>query len=120
MSPESSEKERRSYPRHKRHLAVAIDGGGRTGRAGISHDVSVRGLLLNTRSRFKPGDEVVLGLHLDPNPRADVTSVRGRIVRVDSVELRSPFPWRYLAAVELEQPFPELDSTEPAKAAQRS
>jgi hypothetical protein len=80
------------------------------GRLGISQDVSAFGVLFNTRSRFQAGEEIVLTLLLRDS-LADATRVKGTVVRVQTVERRTHFPWRYMTAVRFEEPVPEIESS---------
>ena len=100
--------DRRIHPRYRVHLAIEIQAGARSGRLGVSQDASVEGLLFNTRSRFSPGEEVSLTLHLSAT-EADEAHVKAKILRVQSVDTGSSLPWRYLAAVQFERPIPELE-----------
>ncbi len=110
MSPTTSGAERRQRRRYRFHLALAIDAQDRGGRVGISQDVSAEGLRFNTRSRFAPGEELMLTLHMHQE-REQATRVRARVVRVDTVDLRSNFPWRYMTAVHFEEPVPDIEAT---------
>ena len=102
--------ERRIHQRYRVHLAVEIEAGERSGRIGVSQDASVDGLLFNTRSRFTPGDDLTLTLHLSTSPLEEAR-VRARVVRVESVDAKSSLPWRYLAAVRFHHPLPQLVDT---------
>jgi hypothetical protein len=111
-----SAQERRASRRYRVHVAVAIDTPIKPGRVGISHDMSTTGIRFNTRSRFAPGDEVTLTLHLS-DAYSDATRVRAKVVRTESVEMHSSYPWRYLTAVEFDEPVPELESSAKQRAA---
>ena len=111
--PSSSGKDRRAHRRYRVNLPVGIDAGPRTGRVGITHDASVTGLLFNTRSRFEPGDEVLVTLFVESRSGSRSTAeknVRAKVVRVQTVDLRSDYPWRYLAAITFVEPLEELES----------
>ena len=102
--------ERRSHRRYRAHFAVSIDAGRRTGRVGISQDVSAVGLLFNSRSRFEMGEELTITL-LVRESADDAMRVKGKVVRVLPVELRSHFPWRFMTAVSFAEPLPEIESS---------
>jgi hypothetical protein len=102
--------ERRKARRYRAHFAVSVDevSGQRQGRVGVSQDVSAFGLLFNTRSRFEAGEEIMVTLLLK-DTLAEATRVKGTVVRVEAVELRTHFPWRYMTAVRFESPVPEIE-----------
>ena len=102
--------ERRAERRYRVTLPVAIAGDTEGGfepieRIGLSRDASASGVLFNTRSRFAPGDEIDLTLHLSAD---EARGVRGRVVRVETVAKDSDFLWRYLTAVCFVEPLPDL------------
>jgi hypothetical protein len=109
--------ERRKGPRYRAHFAVSIDevAGDRQGRVGVSQDISTFGLLFNTRSRFEAGEEIVVTLLLK-DTLADATRVKATVVRVQPVELRTHFPWRYMTAVRFESPVPEIEPVAKSRA----
>jgi PilZ domain len=111
--------ERRKHRRYRAHFAVSIDAGKRTGRVGISQDVSAVGLLFNSRSRFEMGEEVTVTLLLRERPD-DAMRVKGTVVRVIPVELRSSFPWRFMTAVSFQEPVPEIESSVKLRTARAS
>jgi hypothetical protein len=110
--------ERRAHHRYKIHLAVEITAGDRKNRVGVSQDASVRGILLNTRSAFEPGQTIELRIHLPVTE--DEAEVTGHVVRVESVEWTSPLPFKYLAAVEFDRPLFELEASLKSKIARES
>jgi len=89
-------------------MAVSIDSDQRTGRIGVTRDAGASGLLLNTPSRYAPGDRVTLTL-LVPGAEQAGPRVPGSVVRVEQVDRRSELPWRYLAAVRFSEPVEGLD-----------
>lgn len=94
--------ERRSTPRKPAVLAVSLDTEDRTGRHGVTRDLSAKGLLIVTPSRFSPGERVgvkVLAGGIE-------TSARGRIARVEQNPISSPELWRYRVGVALEDTMP--------------
>jgi hypothetical protein len=104
-----TETERRRHNRYKTHFAVGIDAGDRTNRVGISHDVSVQGILLNTRSRFQPGDEVFLTLYAPGLPDNKGPRVRAHVVRVKHLGPESSLPWPFLTAAQFESAIDDLE-----------
>ena len=113
--------ERRERRRYRVTLPVAIDverpdADADAERVGLSRDASVSGVLFNTRSRFAPGDELELTLHLSPS---EERRVRARVVRVETVPRDSNFLWRYLTAVRFDEPVPDLETTLAASAHDR-
>jgi hypothetical protein len=110
--------ERRAHHRYKIHLAVEITAGERRNRVGVAQDASLKGILLNTRSSFSPGQVLELKIHLPVTE--DEAAVTGHVVRVEDVDLQSPLPFRYLAAVEFERPLFELEASLKTKAAREA
>lgn len=104
-----TEAERRLHHRYRVHLAVQIDTERRKDRVGVTQDASVHGMLLNTRTIFDIGEELDLKIHLPVTE--DEAMVRARVVRVASVDPKSPLPFRYLAAVVFDNPCFDLESS---------
>jgi hypothetical protein len=104
-----TETERRRYYRYKTHFAVGIEAGDRKNRVGISHDVSVQGILLNTRSRLQPGDEVFLTLYAPGLPDNEGPRVRAHVVRVQHLGPESSLPWPYLTAARFDSALFDLE-----------
>jgi hypothetical protein len=104
-----SESDRRRHNRYRTHFAVGIEAGNRKNRVGISHDVSVQGILLNTRSRFQLGDEVQLTLYAPGLPDNQGPRVRAHVVRVEVVGRDSSLPWPFMAAAKFTMELPDLE-----------
>ena len=80
------------------YAAIGIDTDEREGRAGITRNVSERGLLFHSMSRFALGEKLEL-VYRSPNTRQD-TRLPARVVRVASDLGDTSFP--HLTAVEFE------------------
>jgi hypothetical protein len=96
-----SEQDRRTAARVDAILVVELSSEEKGSRQGITRNVSERGLLIATRSKFNPGDRLELTL-LAAN--ASPVNVNARVVRVD--ETPPEQAWRYRVAVELEEAVP--------------
>jgi hypothetical protein len=101
--------ERRKHRRYRAHFAVSVDAGERTARAGVSQNVSVEGLLFNSRSRFAAGEEITVTLLLR-DTLEDATRVKAKVVRVQTAGARTNLPWRHMTAVRFDGPVPEIES----------
>jgi len=80
------------------YAAIGIDADERSGRAGITRNVSERGLLFHSMSRFSLGQRLEL-IYRSPKTRRD-TRLSARVVRVASDLSDTSFP--HLCAVEFE------------------
>jgi hypothetical protein len=98
---------RRMSPRYRVHLAVEIDAGERKSRVGISQDASVEGIRFNTRSKFNPGDELLIKIHMPISH--EVRGITAQVVRVEEASLESTLPWRNLVAAHFVQPLNDLE-----------
>lgn len=93
-------KDARKLPRQALALALEMDDEStrRRGRLGVTRNLSPRGLLLNTPSRFEVGTELGVRLHLaDGGQKRFAASV----IRVEESQRGSDDPWRYRLALEL-------------------
>lgn len=104
--------ERRSNPRKPAVMAVSLDSAAKTGRHGVTRDLSTNGLLIVTPSQFTPGDRVDVKLIVG----GETASFGGHVRRVDVNPISSPELWRYRVGVELDEPLPRavFDSADPA------
>lgn len=84
-------------------LAVALESETKGGRHGVTRDLSSKGLLVVTPSRFAKGDRLRIKLHGRGQAGVDVI---GRVTRVDENPISSPELWRYRVGVELDEPLP--------------
>jgi hypothetical protein len=95
--------DRRGKPRTAAVLAVALESETKTGRHGVTRDLSDKGLLIVTPSHFTKGDRLKITVHA-----GDVgLDVIGRVARVDENPISSPELWRYRVGVELDAPLPQ-------------
>ena len=94
----SSEANRRASERVDAIVVVKLD---EDGRHGVTRDVSEKGLLIATRSRFSPGDRLDLTVYA----ATGTMRANARVVRVDDTPPEEA--WRYRLAVELEEPLPQ-------------
>jgi hypothetical protein len=92
---QKSDGERRSAERIEALVIVGLD----EERYGVTRDVSERGLLIATRSRFTPGDRIEVTIH----DTESSTRATARVVRVD--EAPPEDSWRYRVALELDAPL---------------
>jgi hypothetical protein len=109
--------ERRRESRVDSIVVVEVASGEKAGRFGVTHNASEHGLLIATRTKFKPGDYIELVVHGHDR----VVHLRGHVVRVE--ETPPTFEWRYRAAIELDEPLPKQviqDGTEAATRLLRS
>lgn len=85
--------ESRKSPRKELSLALEIDDGeSRRGRMGVSRNVSMSGLLVNTPSRFVLGSKVQVRVHTRDG---SISKFDAEVARVEETEARSNEPWRY-------------------------
>jgi hypothetical protein len=103
--------DRRIHTRHRINFPVQIDSERKKDRIGVARNVSVRGLLLGTPSRFQPGERVTLELVL-ASERAERERVTGRVVRVSEDGDAGWFA--RLIAVEFDRDVPRLAPPEAA------
>ena len=83
-------------------LAVELSSQGKPGRCGVTRNISDRGLLIVTPSRFAVGDAVDVAVHAG----AELGRASARVVRVEENGAGSPEVWRYRLAVELDETLP--------------
>lgn len=93
--------EARKNPRRELSLALEIDdvvtsGPARRGRMGVSRNVSMSGLLVNTPSRFVQGSRVAVRVHTHDG---NVSKFDAEVARVEECGPRSNEPWRYSVAL---------------------
>jgi hypothetical protein len=81
---------------------VSLETEEKTGRHGVTRDLSSNGLLIVTPSRFSPGEKVGVKVLVG----GVETSMEGRIARVDVNPISSPELWRYRVGVALAAPLP--------------
>jgi hypothetical protein len=93
----TEEEERRTSDRVEALVLVQL---GENDGYGVTRDVSERGLLIATRSRFVVGDRIEVAIH----DASGVVKSNARVVRVD--ETPPEEPWRYRVALELDGPIP--------------
>jgi hypothetical protein len=105
---DSSERDRRVAERLEAVIVVALD---RDGRLGVTRDVSETGILVATRFRFSPGDQLELTIHGPSGP----ISTTGTVVRVE--ETPPAEEWRYRIAMHLDTPMPKDAAQAGAQAA---
>jgi hypothetical protein len=95
--------ERRDEDRLQRYTVVGIDCGDHTDRVGITRNVSAKGALFHSASRFEVGDRLIL---ITQTPGSDGEErVEARVVRteVEPPATDSSFP--HLTAVEFDEPI---------------
>lgn len=92
--------DRRGTPRTPAVLPVAIESDGRGARAlhGVTRDLSAKGLLVVTPTRFSKGDRIKI--------RMNDLDMMGRVTRVDENPISSPELWRYRVGVALDDELP--------------
>jgi hypothetical protein len=105
---DSSERDRRVAERQEAVIVVALD---HDGLFGVTRDVSQSGLLIATRFRFTPGDQVELTIHQPDGPLEAI----GTVVRVE--ETPPTDEWRYRVAMHIDIPLPEAAIAAGAQAA---
>lgn len=93
--------EARKNPRRALSLALELDdvvasGPARHGRMGVSRNISMSGLLVNTPSRFVQGSRVSVRVHTHDGK---VSKFDAEVARVDECGPRSNEPWRYSVAL---------------------
>jgi ribosomal protein L21E len=98
--------ERRVEARRRRSFGVEFHLGQDKKRLGISRDASAHGILVNTLSRFSPGDEVTVTIY---SSEQTSTRAKARIVRVEPLGADARYPWRYLTAARFDEPIWELE-----------
>jgi hypothetical protein len=95
---ESSDANRRKSERVEAFVVVQLD---KDGRHGVTRDVSDKGFLIATRSRFAPGDRLDLTVYA----KSGTLEVTARVVRVD--ESPPGEEWSFRIAVELDGTLPQ-------------
>lgn len=90
--------DRRGTPRTPAVLPVAIESDVRGARHGVTRDLSAKGLLVVTPTRFAKGDRIKI--------RMNDLDVMGRVTRVDENPISSPELWRYRVGVALDEELP--------------
>ena len=98
----SARDERRGGNRTPAVLAVGLGSDAKPGRHGVTRDLSEKGLLIVTPSRFMKGDHVKVTVHSTDG----AVDVVGRVARVDENPISSPELWRYRLGIELDTPLP--------------
>lgn len=98
----SARDERRGGSRTPAVLAVGLGSDAKPGRHGVTRDLSAKGLLIVTPSRFMKGDHVKVTVHSTDG----AVDVEGRVARVDENPISSPELWRYRLGIELDTPLP--------------
>jgi predicted DCC family thiol-disulfide oxidoreductase YuxK len=91
------DEERRESERIDALVLLKLD---EDGRYGVTRDVSERGLLIATRSRFAPGETLAIVIQDVDGP----LNRNARVVRV--TETPPEESWRYRVALELDEPLP--------------
>lgn len=94
--------DRRNHPRQAAILAVGLESERRRQRLGVTRDLSTRGLLIVTPSRFSKGDRLKLTVHTG----AGEINVFGRVAHVDEHPVSSPELWRYRVGIALDEALP--------------
>lgn len=95
--------DRRSNPRLSAFFPISFSTPERSDRIAMSKDASEKGLLFGTPSNLRVGDEVSLSFRILPD--SDLTDLTARVVRAERVPSPVHALWRYLVAVELDQPL---------------
>ena len=102
-SSESSEEDRRSQQREIINAVVGIDATNRTDRVGVTRNLSAKGALFHSASRFTPGETLTLLLR---RPGKDGEHrVRARVVRTELNDPDSDSIFCHLTAVEFDTPL---------------
>ena len=104
-----SEDERRTSDRVEAIVVVALEDKGH----GVTRNVSGKGLLIATRSRFSPGDRLELMVYAS----SGTVATNAVVVRVD--ETPPEEAWRYRVALQLDKPLPESIIHDGAESAAR-
>ena len=99
----NSYSERRDGDRTHVHADVGIDAQDRADRVGITRNISNKGALFHSASKFRPGETLSLAFR---DPSEDVEhSVKARVVRTDLDDQDGGNIFRHLTAVEFEEPI---------------
>lgn len=96
---------RRENERYQVWIPVKVDAL-REGIA-VTHDASIRGVLMLTASTLDPGAQVEVALKLPD--QAVPKRVIGRVVRVEDNQEDPHGLWPHRMAIEFEEPVPELE-----------
>ena len=102
MMSMSAREDRRENSRTAAVLAVGLASDVKAARHGVTRDLSEKGLLVVTPSRFTKGDRLKITVHTTDASM----EVEGRVARVVENPISSPELWRYRVGVELDQPLP--------------
>lgn len=94
---------RRSAPRQAAVIPVQLDAEERKERFGVTHDISTRGTLIYTNSKFEVGERLQISLYFTREAPKTVQSHVVRIVRQDHAPL-----WRYALGLRFDPPLAEL------------
>jgi hypothetical protein len=111
-----SEDERRRESRVDSIVVVEVASGEKAGRFGVTHNASEHGLLIATRTSFKPGDYIELVVH-QHDQQDSVIRLKGHVVRVE--ETPPTFEWRYRVGIRLDEPLSKQVIQDGSEAATR-
>jgi hypothetical protein len=98
----------RRNPRAELHTVVEINSTDRKERVGVTRNLSARGALLHSASRYRPGERVQLRFR-DPVSSAEVEGVAARVVRTDIEPIEKGTFFCHLIAVEFDAPLPRAE-----------
>jgi len=96
--------DRRDVGRAHVHAVVGIDATDRLDRVGITRNISEKGALFHSASRFSPGEKLSLVLRT-PGSEEDAR-IEARVVRTELDDSDAATMFRHLTAVEFAEPFP--------------
>lgn len=97
--------ERRDHQRDPLQTVVGIDSSDRAERVGVTRDLSAKGALFHSASRYRPGEQVSLRFR-DPISEQELEGVGARVVRTDIEPIEKGSFFCHLIAVEFEEPLP--------------
>ncbi len=95
--------DRRRFERHHIMVPINVSTSARRDRAGMIRDVSLSGVLFQSRSKFEIGERVVMYFEL-PNKKG---SAAGRVVRAETDDSPNN-QLRFLTAVRFDAPLLDL------------
>lgn len=100
--------DRRTATRHSAYFPAQIDTGTGKKRTAVIKDLSVSGVLLMTRAKVAPGDEVTLSLFLTGDPE-HAREVKGRVVRDERRDIEVSDVWPFAVAIQFLEPFEDIE-----------
>lgn len=106
--------DRRGTPRTPAVFTVNLESETKGLRHGVTRDLSEKGLLVVTPTRFAKGDRLKINIQQTrPDGMMEALDVIGRVTRVDENPISSPELWRYRVGVALDEPLPPRFVSQP-------